>query len=74
MSDKRNSARPPGGDCFEAVMIAPEGWLVLSPWIRTEDGHWWRAHIYLYGHEGGTVRHREHAEHMAREINKAMGR
>lgn len=62
--------RPPAGQQFEAVQVAPEGWLCLGPWICFPGGYWWRPHI------AGCERYGEiaqrWAEQMAREINKAM--
>lgn len=61
--------RPLGGHQFEAAQIAPCGWLCLTPWIQTPDGHWWRANIEGYGHSDKA---REWAEHVAEQINRAM--
>jgi hypothetical protein len=65
-----NEPRPPGGQCFEAVRVAPEGWVCLAPWIQTEEGCWWRPHIA--GGEGYGERSRVWAEDMARRLNEAM--
>ncbi len=66
------SERPPGGHRFEAVRVAPEGWLVLAPWIQNEDGYWYRPHIDARG--GHDERTREWAEYIAAAINAAMER
>lgn len=65
MSDKR----PPGGSCFEAVQLLPEGWVVLSPWIQTPDGYWWRPQFNCSCWKQDAE---QWSKHMAEEINKAM--
>lgn len=69
---KRKEERPPGGRWFEAVRIAPDGWLCLAPWVQTPDGHWWRPHIEGCQNYGEVSR--KWAEHMATAINEAMAR
>jgi hypothetical protein len=71
--DKREAIskvpKPPGGNCFDAVHLMPEGWVVLAPWIRTPDGYWWRP---SFSCAGWTSKAEEWAKSMATEINKAM--
>ena len=65
--------RPPGGNCWEAAQLAPDGWVCLSPWIQTRSGHWWRAQLNVrpdhksdYGDEAKAF-----AEHYADQMNAA---
>jgi hypothetical protein len=67
---KTKQPRPPGGTQFEAVQCAPDGWLVLAPWVQTPDGHWWRPHLDLS--PGYSGKHQAFAEHYAAAINAAM--
>lgn len=64
------SKRPPGGTEFEAVRIAPEGWVVLAPWVTNPDGYWFRPHVA--GAEGWSRGAEEWARHIADQINAAM--
>ena len=59
--------RPPIGHTFEAVRLVPEGWVVLTPWITTPDGHWWRLHLSSPGHDKEAE---QWARHMASQLNK----
>ena len=70
MTQMSERPRPPGGHCFEAVLIAPDGWLCLAPWIQNPDGYWWRPHVA--GCESYGEKSRKWAEHMAAQINGAM--
>ena len=63
-------SRPPGGHGFEAVRIAPEGWVCLAPWIQTIEGHWWRPQIAMIGGLWGQSAE-AFAEHLAQALNRA---
>jgi hypothetical protein len=66
--------RPEGGTRFEALLIYPEGWTMLSPWIQTESGAWYRHHIASpRGSLGYGEPAQNAARHLANEINRAMG-
>jgi len=69
-AEKPKRIRPPGGRFFEAVQVAPEGWLCLAPWIQTPDGSWWRPHIAGCERLGEVAR--LWAEDVAYRINAAM--
>lgn len=58
---------------FEAVMLDPsEGWLVLSPWIKTPCGKAYRHHIWSrIGAQDDESR--KWAEHLAAELNRVAG-
>ena len=65
--------RPDGGDRFEATLIYPAGWVVLSPWICTIDGHWYRHHVAdPFGSSGIGEVARDHAQHLATELNALL--
>jgi len=53
---------------FIAIRLHPEGWVVLSPWIKTIDGKiTYKHHISHYGDHYFA---KEMAEHLANELNK----
>jgi len=64
-----SSERPPGGTKFEAVRLFPEGWVVLSPWVTTVDGYWYRQHIVQAGAGSHSEERREFCEHLERQLN-----
>lgn len=56
------------GDQFDAVLLHPEGWVVLSPWVTTPEGHPFRLHITVApaSHDSAC---REWCEHIAGQLN-----
>lgn len=58
---------------FEAVRLQPEGWVVLTPWISTLDGHLYRAHAWRsYSLAVGWNEAQREAEHIAAQLNAVM--
>ena len=51
---------------FVAVFL-PEGWVTLSPWIKTQDGHWYRHTIANWGM--GSAEQEVLAKHLAEQLN-----
>lgn len=51
---------------FEATYLPEYGWVVLMPWVRTDQGYWWRPHfaVQRYGVGAETM-----ARHYAAELN-----
>lgn len=65
-------ADDPNGKRFIAMMLYPEGWVVLSPWIKSFDGYCYRHHIQNFGQ--GSLLNKEMAEHLANELNKYLAK
>ena len=64
-----DSEPPSGGTQFEAVRLFPEGWVVLSPWVTTVDGYWYRHHVVQAGTGSHSRERQEFCEHLARQLN-----
>lgn len=59
---------------FVATILYPEGWMVLSPWIETVDGHRYRHHIAPHVHGRGRYDREREAKHLAAQLNAAVRR
>ena len=66
-----NVFNDPSGKIFIAMMLHPEGWVVLSPWIKSLNGDYYRHHVQNFG--SGSLLNKEMAEHLASELNKYLG-
>lgn len=60
--------KDPSAKRFVATLIYPSGWTVLSPWIQTIDGYWYRHHINELGY--GNKLNEEMARFLAEQLNK----
>jgi hypothetical protein len=57
--------RPSSGSRFSAIKMNPEGWVVLSPWIKSQAGELFRLHCCQCGQNQSL------AEHLADQLNAA---
>lgn len=61
-------------DDFVPFRCPANGWTVLCPWVRTEEGYPWRPHLYPMTEDGFSPAAEARARHYATELNAAMDR